>query len=104
MDAGAADKLALPAPTRPRLAPSPINQVELCGRMMHIGRPKGYVAPAPGEVVPPATAPKEADKEPKAAPPQPMAIVGGVPTTTLLLTNLLPAGQLRGEEEREVVS
>ena len=81
----------------PRPAPA---QVEINGRAMHIGRPKGYVPPAPGEKVPPAGT-SAAGALPAAAP---IAVVGGVPTVVLLLSGILPAGQLRTEAERRVVS
>ena len=70
-------------------------QVELCGRPMNIGRPKGYVPPVPGALpLPP---------QPKAPAPAPVP-VAGLPSSTLLLNNILPAGQLRSEEDRKVVS
>lgn len=70
--------------------------VELCGRAMNIGRPKGYVPLPPGATTHQPPAP--------AAQPQPTVVVAGQPTACLLLSNLLPAGQLRGEEERQTVS
>ena len=83
-----------PVPGLPRAA-----QVELCGRAMHIGRPKGYVPPAPGEKVPPAPPRnQQAAAEQKQA-----AVPGPAPTTVLLLSNLLPAGELRTEAERREV-
>lgn len=85
-----------PSPTHPPILP----QVELNGRAMHIGRPKGYVAPAPGEVVPPAGT-STAEAGPPVAP---MAVAGGLPTVVLLLSGILPAGKLRTESERRVVS
>lgn len=75
-------------------------QVEINGRAMHIGRPKGYVAPAPGEKVPPAGSSAAGDA-PAAAP---IAVAGGMATVVLLLSGILPAGQLRTEAERRVVS
>ncbi|PSC72638.1 splicing factor u2af 65 kda [Micractinium conductrix] len=82
--------------------------VELCGRAMHIGRPKGYTEPAPGsqQLHPvPKAPPKAGDvpKQPAAPPPPPAANVSGIPTTVLLLTNLLPAGQLRTESDRRIL-
>jgi hypothetical protein len=66
--------------------------VDLGGRIMNIGRPKGYVAglAQPSNPLITATPPKIA-----ATPSE---------TATLLLSNILPAGQLRGEEDRTVVS
>ena len=65
--------------------------VELCGRAMHVGRPKGWVPPAPAAepaaLVAPAPLP--------AAP---------APLPTLLLSNALPCGQLRAREDREVLA
>ncbi|EFN58712.1 hypothetical protein CHLNCDRAFT_50180 [Chlorella variabilis] len=70
-----------------------MDKVELCGRAMNIGRPKGYVAGAP-----------QLPSLPKAAGAAPMPVpVAGQPSTQLLLSNLLPAGQLRGEEERRIL-
>ena len=88
-------QVAAPAASRPGVAPCPrAPQVELCGRAMNIGRPKGYVAGAP-----------QLPSLPKAAGAAPMPVpVAGQPSTQLLLSNLLPAGQLRGEEERRIVS
>lgn len=70
--------------------------VEIYGRHLHIGRPKGYVEPT--------------------APPLPLSLTGtgpagtgsnvnGVanPTTALLLSNILPIAQLRNQEERTVL-
>lgn len=34
-----------------------LDKVELCGRAMNVGRPKGYVEPPPGYVQPPITTP-----------------------------------------------
>ena len=62
---------------------------------MNIGRPKGYVPPVPG--APPLP------PQPKAPAPAPVP-VAGLPSSTLLLNNILPAGQLRSEEDRKVVS
>ena len=74
---------------------------------MHIGRPKGYVPPAPGEVVPDALprAMRERQEQQKAAAVEASGAWGpGIPTTTLLLSNILPAGQLRTESDRRIVS
>jgi hypothetical protein len=70
--------------------------VELCGRAMNIGRPKGYVPLPPGATTHQLPQP--------AAQPQPTVVVAGQPTACLLLSNLLPAGHLRGEEDRQIVS
>ncbi|KAI7840349.1 hypothetical protein COHA_006131 [Chlorella ohadii] len=79
--------------------------VELCGRAMHIGRPKGYVPPAPGEVVPDALprSVREKQEQEKAAAVEAGGAVAIAPTTTLLLTSILPAGQLRTESERRIL-
>ncbi len=73
---------------------------------MHIGRPKGYVPPAPGEVVPDALprSVREKQEQEKAAAVEAGGAVAIAPTTTLLLTSILPAGQLRTESERRIVS
>lgn len=73
------------------LAPS---QVELCGRPMNIGRPKGYVEPPPGA----APAPSGLHQQLLSQHAQQQ------PTTVLLLTNPLPAGQLRSQEDCRIVS
>ena len=80
--------------------------MELCGRAMHIGRPKGYVPPAPGEVVPDALprSVREKQEQEKAAAAETGGVAAIAPTTTLLLTAILPAGQLRTESERRIVS
>lgn len=70
--------------------------VEIHGRHLHIGRPKGYVEPT--------------------APPLPLSLVGtgpiGMegaangatnPTRALLLSNILPIAELRSQEERSVL-
>lgn len=73
---------------------------------MHIGRPKGYVPPAPGEVVPDALprSVREKQEQEKAAAAETGGVAAIAPTTTLLLTAILPAGQLRTESERRIVS
>lgn len=72
--------------------------VELCGRSMNIGRPKGYVPPVPGApVLPPPPQPAQ----PSAA--ATALAVAGQPTPVLLLSNILPAGQLRSENDRRIL-
>lgn len=100
----------VPLPTQQLTPPSQPSlcwlQVELCGRAMHIGRPKGYVPPAPGEVVPDALprSVREKQEQEKAAAAETGGVAPLAPTTTLLLTGILPAGQLRTESERRIVS
>lgn len=78
--------------------------VELCGRSMNIGRPKGYMEPTADqpELGPVALAPPpEAQAAPAA--PLPAAHVGGVETTCLLLSNVLPVAELRTEGQRRIL-
>jgi splicing factor U2AF subunit len=80
--------------------------VEVCGRHLHIGRPKGYSEPTgpplplPDDHAPRAPRPA-GPADPLGKPPPPP---GPPPTRALLLSNVLPAGQLRDEEGRKVVS
>eukprot|EP00887_Chlorella_sp_A99_P001501 scaffold8.g1501.t1 len=69
--------------------------VELGGRVMNIGRPKGYVPPPPGQprLGAPAPALSAVVAQQQSGPP---------PTTALLLAGLLPAGQLRKAEDRRI--
>lgn len=55
-----------------------LDKVELCGRPLNVGRPKGYIEPPPGTV-------KDSND----------------PTLTLFLENLLPVAQIRTAEDRE---
>lgn len=70
--------------------------VELGGRVMNIGRPKGYVPPPPGQprLGAPAPALSAVVAQQQSGPP---------PTTALLLAGLLPAGQLRKAEDRRIL-
>lgn len=78
--------------------------VEVYGRHLHVGRPKGYIEPTapplPLALVAP-TAPSGAGVG--------AASVGGdkgasqAPTRALLLSNILPAVQLRTQEERSIL-
>jgi splicing factor U2AF 65 kDa subunit len=76
--------------------------VEIYGRAMHIGRPKGYVELPPGtdksayalpqaKAMPPPTAQGGA------------ATTGPPPTRVLLLSGLLSAGELRDADDREAL-
>lgn len=68
-------------------------QVDLCGRAMNIGRPKGYVEPPAGSAPVPV--------HPAAA--ALLLNLGPQPTTVLLLVNPLPAGQLRSSDDCRIV-
>lgn len=69
-------------------------QVDLCGRPMNIGRPKGYIPPPEGAAAPAGGGLAQSLLQSL----QPQA------TTVLLLTNPLPAGQLRTSSDCRIVS
>lgn len=72
-----------------------MDKIELMGRSMNIGRPKGYIPPMEG-APPPISATLQAAAAAAAA-------VSVAPSTALLLVNALPAGALRNEEDRSVL-
>lgn len=93
-------------------------QVDLCGRSINVGRPKGYVEPAtghapaapvwaPGMPVPGAPAAAPTLPGPPTLPGMPglpgapAAAAGPVPTTVLMLENLVTVKDLRDPEERQ---
>lgn len=95
-------------------------QVDLCGRSINVGRPKGYVEPAsghapaapvwqPGMAVPGAPAAAPAMPGPPAMampsfpgmPGAPAAAAGPVPTCVVLLESLVTVKDLRDPEERQ---
>ena len=74
---------------------------------MHIGRPKGYIPPPPGMPPPPGGpgAPQQGGQiAPHVLQQVAAAAAGTMPSTVLLLNNILPAGQLRKQEDRDIVS
>ncbi|MEW5312395.1 MAG: hypothetical protein WDW38_004034 [Sanguina aurantia] len=102
-----------------------LDKLELCGRPMNVGRPKGYAEPpptmaanaaklnmaqmfaaqlsgAPAPVIMPAPMlpqlPMQALMVPTMLPPPPL-----MATNVVLLENLMPVGQIRGETEKAEV-
>lgn len=67
--------------------------VELCGRPMNIGRPKGYVEPPAGSAPPTSGLHQQLLTQQAAQ----------QPTTVLLLTNPLPVAQLRNPDDCRVL-
>mmetsp|Transcript_6083 Transcript_6083/g.15682 ORF Transcript_6083/g.15682 Transcript_6083/m.15682 type:complete len:349 (+) Transcript_6083:684-1730(+) len=97
-----------------------LDKVDLCGRSINVGRPKGYVEPAsghapaapvwqPGMAVPGAPAAAPAMPGPPAMampsfpgmPGAPAAAAGPVPTCVVLLESLVTVKDLRDPEERQ---
>eukprot|EP00193_Tetraselmis_chui_P009847 CAMPEP_0177779310 /NCGR_PEP_ID=MMETSP0491_2-20121128/16507_1 /TAXON_ID=63592 /ORGANISM="Tetraselmis chuii, Strain PLY429" /LENGTH=346 /DNA_ID=CAMNT_0019298817 /DNA_START=897 /DNA_END=1937 /DNA_ORIENTATION=+ len=89
-----------------------LDKVELCGRSINVGRPKGYVEPIngharpapvwmPGMPVPGAPAQAQAPVSAPMLPGLPAAAAGPVPTCVLLLENLVPVKDLRDPAERQ---
>jgi len=81
-----------------------LDKVDLCGRSINVGRPKGYVEPPTGPAKP-AQVVSQGYGIPNPAAAAVMAAAGGVPgpfqpTCNLLLQNLLPVKDLRVDEER----
>lgn len=88
--------------------------VDLCGRVMNIGRPKGYVEPGPNDpqlgpfketaqgVVSAAGAAGNGAAAAGGAAAAPKEVTPGN-TTVLLLSNILPAGELRTEADRRIL-
>lgn len=74
--------------------------VEVYGRHLHIGRPKGYVEPT----APPLPLALPVAVKDTGAGAGAVAKAGPAPTRAVLLVNILPAGQLRDAEDRKVVS
>ena len=85
----------------PSLPPAHTPQVELGGRSLNIGRPTGYfefLAKQGGGAGGLGAAAGQQSFQAVLA-----KHLGGGPTTVLLLSGLLPAGELREEEDRRVV-
>ncbi|KAL4432874.1 hypothetical protein ABPG77_008200 [Micractinium sp. CCAP 211/92] len=89
--------------------------VDLCGRVMNIGRPKGYVEPGPNEpqlgpfketpqgvVSAAAGAAGNGAAGAAGAAAAPKEVTPGN-TTVVLLSNILPAGELRTEADRRIL-
>ncbi len=70
-----------------------LDKLELAGRAINIGRPKGYVEP-PGLM----------EQAKLSAAQQFMAQMSGGPTQILMLENLGPSSVMKDEEERRLVS
>lgn len=71
-----------------------LDKVELCGRSINVGRPKGYIDPPAGHA---AMAPKLGLAQAFAAQ------LANPPATVLVLENLLRAGELQNDGERKEV-
>ena len=77
--------------------------VELHGRQLHVGRPKGYLEPTAPPLPLSIAAPAAPTGAPTTGDGGGGGGGGGQPTIALLLSNILPIGKLRSSEERQIL-